>query len=160
MAKNIVFSQEQTWLRKVGEIFAAYDLEKNYTKNEIFELYVNTAYFGDGYYGIYDASYGYYNKAPKDLNLDESTMLAGVPNAPSVYSPSVNPDLAKKRQYHVINTMIEYGYITNEEAEAYILKDISSDDDKEAVYEFVDDDNELDTLAKLFSELIEDTEII
>ena len=52
----------------------------------------------------------------KDLNLDESTMLAGVPNAPSVYSPSVNPDLAKKRQYHVINTMIEYGYITNEEA--------------------------------------------
>ena len=101
VAKNVVFSQEQTWLRKVGEIF---------------ELYVNTAYFGDGYYGIYDASYGYYNKAPKDLNLDESTMLAGVPNAPSVYSPSVNPDLAKKRQYHVINTMIEYGYITNEEA--------------------------------------------
>ena len=116
VAKNVIFSQEQTWLRKVGEIFAAYDLEKNYTKNEIFELYVNTAYFGDGYYGIYDASYGYYNKAPKDLNLDESTMLAGVPNAPSVYSPSVNPDLAKKRQYHVINTMIEYGYITNEEA--------------------------------------------
>ena len=116
VAKNVVFSQEQTWLRKVGEIFAAYDLEKNYTKNEIFELYVNTAYFGDGYYGIYDASYGYYNKAPKDLNLDESTMLAGVPNAPSVYSPSVNPDLAKKRQYHVINTMIEYGYITTEEA--------------------------------------------
>ena len=69
-----------------------------------------------GYYGIYDASYGYYNKAPKDLNLDESTMLAGVPNAPSVYSPSINPDLAKKRQYHVINTMIEYGYITTEEA--------------------------------------------
>mgnify|MGYP003372400350 CR=1 FL=1 len=116
VAKNIVFSQEQTWLRKVGEIFAAYDLEKNYTKNEIFELYVNTAYFGDGYYGIYDASYGYYNKAPKDLNLDESSMLAGVPNAPSIYSPSVNPNLAKKRQYHVINSMIEYGYITKEEA--------------------------------------------
>lgn len=116
VAKNIVFSQEQTWLRKVGEIFAAYDLEKNYTKNEIFELYVNTAYFGDGYYGIYDASYGYYNKAPKDLNLDESSMLAGIPNAPSIYSPSVNPDLAKKRQYHVINSMIEYGYITKDEA--------------------------------------------
>ena len=116
VAKNLILSQEKSWVRKVAEIFAAYDLEKNYTKNEIFELYVNTAYFGDGYYGIYDASYGYYNKAPKDLNLDESTMLAGVPNAPSVYSPSVNPDLAKKRQYHVINTMIEYGYITNEEA--------------------------------------------
>lgn len=116
VAKNVVFSQEQTWLRKVGEVFAAYDLEKNYTKNEIFELYVNTAYFGDGYYGIYEASHGYYNKDPKDLSLDESTMLAGIPNAPSIYSPSVNPDLAKKRQYHVINAMIEYGYITSEEA--------------------------------------------
>ena len=116
VAKNLVFSQERTWIRKVSEIFAAYDLEKNYSKNEIFELYVNTAYFGDGYYGIYSASKGYYNKEPKDLNLDESSMLAGVPNAPSVYSPSVNPDLAKKRQYHVINAMLEYGYITKEEA--------------------------------------------
>lgn len=116
VAKNIVFSQEQSWIRKIGEIFAAYDLEKNYTKKEIFELYVNTAYFGDGYYGIYEASYGYYNKSPKDLNLDEASMLAGVPNAPSVYAPTVNPDLAKKRQYHVLNTMLEYGYITKDEA--------------------------------------------
>lgn len=116
VAKNIVFSQERSWIRKIGEIFAAYDLEKNYTKREIFELYVNTAYFGDGYYGIYDASYGYYNKSPKDLNLDESSMLAGIPNAPSVYAPTVNPDLAKKRQYHVLNAMLEYGYITKEEA--------------------------------------------
>ena len=116
VAKNVIFSQEQSWLRKLGEIFAAYDLEKNYTKNEIFELYVNTAYFGDGYYGIYDASYGYYKKYPRDLNLDEASMLAGVPNAPSVYAPTVNPDLAKKRQYHVLNTMLEYGYITKDEA--------------------------------------------
>ena len=116
VAKNIVFSQDKSWVRKVGEIFAAYDLEKNYSKKEIFELYVNTAYFGDGYYWIYDASYGYYNKAPKDLNLDESSMLAGVPNAPSVYAPTVNPTLAKKRQYHVLNTMLEYGYITKEQA--------------------------------------------
>lgn len=116
VAKNIVFNQESTWLRKVGEIFAAYDLEKNYSKKEIFELYVNTAYFGDGYYGIYEASHGYYNKSPKDLNLDEASMLAGVPNAPSVYAPTVNPDLAKKRQYHVLNTMLEYGYITKEES--------------------------------------------
>ena len=59
VANNIVFSQEKSWLRKVGEMFAAYDLEKNYTKKEIFELYVNTAYFGDGYYGIYESSYAY-----------------------------------------------------------------------------------------------------
>lgn len=116
VAKNVVFNQEATWIRKIAEIFAAYDLEKNYTKKEIFELYVNTAYFGDGYYGIYEASYGYYNKSPKDLNLDESSMLAGVPNAPSVYAPTVNLDLAKKRQYHVLNKMLEYGYITKDEA--------------------------------------------
>lgn len=116
VVKNVVFSQEKSLLRKVGEIFAAYDLEKNYTKKEIFELYVNTAYFGDGYYGISEASYGYYNKSPKDLNLDESSMLAGVPNAPSVYAPTVNLNLAKKRQYHVLNKMLEYGYITKDEA--------------------------------------------
>lgn len=116
VAKNIVFSQEKSWRRKIGEIFASYDLEKNYSKKEIFELYVNTSYFGDGYYGIYEASYGYYNKSPNDLNLDESSMLAGIPNAPSVYSPTVNPDLAKKRQYHVLNSMLEYGYITKDEA--------------------------------------------
>ena len=118
VAKNIVFNQEKTLTRKLGEIFAAYDLEKNYSKDEILALYVNSCYFGDGYYCIYDASYGYFGKAPKDLNLDEASMLAGLPNAPSVYSPSVNPDLAKRRQKHVLNKMVEYGYITREEAES------------------------------------------
>lgn len=116
VAKNVLLSQEKSWVRKISEIFASYDLEKNYTKNQIFELYVNTSYFGDGYYGIYEASNGYYNKHPKDLNLDEASTLAGIPNAPSVYSPSVNPSLTKKRQYHVLNSMLEYGYITKDEA--------------------------------------------
>ena len=116
VAKNIIFNQDQTFVRKLGEIFAAYDLEKNFSKEEIFALYVNTAYFGDGYYGIYEASHGYYNKEPKDLNLDEASMLAGVPNAPSAYAPTVNMDLAKKRQKIVLNSMVEYGYITQSEA--------------------------------------------
>lgn len=116
VAKNIIFNQDKTLIRKLGEIFGAYDLEKNYTKNEILALYVNSNYFGNGYYGIYEASKGYYNKEPKDLNLDEASMLAGIPNAPSVYAPNVNPDLAKKRQKHVLNKMVEYGYITQEEA--------------------------------------------
>ena len=116
VAKNIVFSQEHSFLRKLGEIFASLDLEKNYSKNEIFELYVNSAYFGDGFYGIYDACFGYYKKEPKDLNLDEASMLAGVPNAPSLYSPNVNLNLAKKRQVHVITKMKEYGYISEKEA--------------------------------------------
>ena len=117
VAKNVIFNQDKTLIRKIGEIFGAFDLEKNYTKNEILALYVNSNYFGNGYYGIYEASMGYYNKDPKDLTLDEASMLAGIPNAPSVYSPTVNPDLAKKRQKHVLNKMIEYGYISQEEAD-------------------------------------------
>lgn len=118
VAKNVVFNQDKTLVRKLGEVFAAFDLEKNYSKDEIFALYVNSSYFGDGYYCIYDASMGYYGKEPKDLNLDEATMLAGIPNAPSVYSPTVNPDLAKKRQKHVLSKMVEYGYITQDEADS------------------------------------------
>lgn len=118
VAKNVVFYQDKTLVRKLGEIFAAYDLEKNYSKDEIFALYVNSSYFGDGYYCIYDASHGYYKKDPKDLTLSEASMLAGVPNAPSVYSPTVNPDLAKKRQKHVLNQMVKYGYISQEEADS------------------------------------------
>ena len=117
VAKNVIFNQDKTLIRKIGEIFGAFDLEKNYSKNEILALYVNSNYFGDGYYGIYDASMGYYNKEPKDLNLDEASMLAGIPNAPSVYAPTVNPDLSKKRQSHVLNKMVEYGYIAKEEAD-------------------------------------------
>ena len=116
VAKNVIFNQDKTLIRKVGEVFGAYDLEKNYSKNEILALYVNSNYFGDGYYGIYEASMGYYQKEPKDLNLDEASMLAVIPNAPSVYSPTVNPKLAKERQAHVLNAMVEYNYITQEEA--------------------------------------------
>ncbi|MCI8383447.1 MAG: transglycosylase domain-containing protein [Clostridia bacterium] len=118
VSKNVIFNQDKNLMRKLGEIFASYDLEKNYSKDEIFALYVNSSYFGDGYYSIYEASHGYYNKDPKDLSLSEASMLAGIPNAPSVYAPTVNPDLAKKRQKHVLNKMVEHGYITQEEAKS------------------------------------------
>ena len=118
VAKNVIFNQDKTLIRKVGEVFGAFDLEKNYSKDEIFALYVNSSYFGDGYYCIYDASMGYFNKEPKDLNLDEASMLAGIPNAPSVYAPTVNMNLAKKRQAHVLNKMLENGYITQAEINA------------------------------------------
>ena len=65
---------------------------------------------------------GYYNKEPKDLNLDEASMLAGVPNAPSVYAPTVNPDLANQRQSHVLRTMVENEYITQAQADEIINK--------------------------------------
>ena len=116
VAKNVFFTQEETLKRKAGEFFAAIDLEKKCSKEEIFSIYVNTAYFGNGYYGIQEASHGYYNKEPKDLNLDEASMLAGIPNAPSVYAPTKNPELAKQRQQHVLRKMVKHGYITQEEA--------------------------------------------
>ena len=91
-------------------------MEENYEKDEILELYVNSIYFGDGYYGIEEASQGYLNKPSKDMNLFESTMMAGIPNAPSVYAPTVNIDLALSRQRKVISSMVENGYLSREEA--------------------------------------------
>ena len=83
VAKNMLFTQEKKIERKAAEVFAAFALESGYTKEEIFELYVNTAYFGSGYYGIYAAAMGYFNKQPSELSDYEAAMLAGMPNAPS-----------------------------------------------------------------------------
>lgn len=110
LAKNLYFTQEKEITRKAAEVFAAFDLESHYTKDEILELYVNTIYFGGGYYGVAQASEGYFQKEPKDLTEDECTMLAGIPNAPSVYDPRVNPELAKQRQQQVVKQMIENGF--------------------------------------------------
>lgn len=111
-AKNLYFiSENDAFTRKIAEIFVGYDLEKKYSKDEILELYINTIYFGNGYYNVKDASLGYFKKLPKNMTLDEATLLAGVPNAPSVYAPTVNLQLAKKRQQKVISSMIKYGYM-------------------------------------------------
>lgn len=117
VAKNLYFITEDDVIsRKIAEIFVAFDLEKEYSKDDILEFYMNTIYFGEGYYGIREASNGYYKKEPKDLNLNEATMLAGVPNAPSVYAPTINPNLAKNRQAKVIRSMVEYGYLSQKDA--------------------------------------------
>ena len=109
VGRLMYFSQEKSFIRKVSEIFVAFELEKNYSKDEILELYLNLMYFGDGYYGISEASYGYFNKSPKDLTFYESTYLAGLPNAPSIYSE--NKELAEERRLQVENAMKKYGYI-------------------------------------------------
>lgn len=116
VARNMYFTQEKSFIRKIAELFVAVDLENNYKKDEILEMYLNIIYFGDGYTGLKQASYGYYRVAPNKLSLYEQTMLAGIPNAPSVYSPNANPDLAIKRQEKVLNSMVKYGYLTKEEA--------------------------------------------
>lgn len=118
LAKNIYFTQEKKLERKIAEVFMAFALENQYEKDDILELYVNTIYFGSGYYGVYDASQGYFGKEPSDMTDYESTLLAGLPNAPSVYSPNVNPELSVQRQRQVLNSMVEHDYITEEDAQA------------------------------------------
>lgn len=122
IAKNLLFTQEKRFDRKFAEVFAAFALEKEYSKEELFELYVNTIYFGSGYYGIYDAAQGYFGKLPSELTDYEAVMLAGIPNAPSIYSLDNHIDLAKKRLSVVLERMISCGKITDEEARA-ILKE-------------------------------------
>ncbi len=127
VVKNLYFMESDTKNdsidRKVAEIIMGIELENKYSKDEIFELYANNIYFGDGYYCIKDASEGYFDKEPAEMNLYESTLLAGIPNAPSVYSPNVNSKLSKQRQAKVIRSMVKYGYLTQEEADKINLNE-------------------------------------
>lgn len=117
LAKNLYFSQEKELTRKVAEVFMAFNLEKNYSKEEILELYVNSIYFGNGYYSVAEASEGYFGKAPSEMTEYESTLLAGIPNAPSVYALTANPDLAAQRQRQVVDRMVTCGYYTEVQAQ-------------------------------------------
>lgn len=118
VAKNLFFINEKdVATRKIAEVFAAFDLEKNYSKDDILELYVNTIYFGDGYYGIKEACNGYLDIEPSKMTLYDCTMMAGIPNAPSVYAPTANPELTRSRQKKVVSDMVEYGYLSQEEAD-------------------------------------------
>lgn len=117
LAKNMYFPLDNTLERKIAEILTAFKIEKEYSKDEILELYFNCIYYGSGYYGIYDAAQGYFGKVPSKMTAYEATLLAGVPNAPSVYSPKVNPELAHKRQEKVISTMLETEALTESEAD-------------------------------------------
>ena len=111
LAKNMYFTMEKKFTRKVAEVFVARKLEQMYTKDEILEMYINVAYFGDGLYGLKEAANGYFDKEPLELTFDEITLLAGRPNAPSAYSLSDNEDLARRRQQIVINQMKKYNFI-------------------------------------------------
>ena len=123
LAKNIYFTQEKKLVRKIAEIFMAFEIEKECSKEEIFELYVNTSYFGDGYYNIKEASKGYFDKEPIQMDDYEATLLAGIPNAPSVYAPTKNPDLARQRQAQVIEKLVKYKYITQQQANNILNKE-------------------------------------
>ena len=116
LSKNIFLDQRAEIDRKIKELFYSIELEKKYSKDDILELYVNTSYFGAGYYGIGPATKGYYDKTPEKLSLNEAAFLAGVPNAPSVYNPYEHYDLAVQRRNIVLKKMVFNGNITQQEA--------------------------------------------
>lgn len=117
LAKNLYFGFEPSLIRKVAEIFMMMDIEKNYEKEEILELYINIINYGDNYMGIYQASYGYFYKHPYDLNFNEATLVAGIPQSPSNYQLSNNSENAYKRQQAVIQTLIDTNTFTKEEVD-------------------------------------------
>ena len=123
LAKNTYFTQEKKLERKIAELFMAFKIESELEKDEILELYLNTSYFGEGCYTVSEASDIYFDKTPSEMDEYESTLLAGIPNAPSVYAPTRNADLAKQRQRQVLDKMIEYGKISRESGDEILLKD-------------------------------------
>lgn len=123
LAKNLYFTQKKEIERKIAEIFMAYEMERTLDKDTILELYLNSSYFGNGYYTVKQASRGYFKKEPKEMTSYEATLLAGIPNAPSVYAPTKNLNLAKQRQKQVINKMVKYKYLTQEEANKILKED-------------------------------------
>lgn len=116
LSKNIYFTQDKKIERKIAEVFMAMDIEKKYSKNEILELYLNTSYYGNGYYSIKEATLGYFNKLPSNLSDKESVSLAGIFSAPSYYNPNYNAKINTKRKKIVVSKMIKYGYLDSNKA--------------------------------------------
>ena len=113
--KNIFLDFSTTWSRKIEEAFLTLELEVHYTKDEILEGYLNTINYGQGNFGIGNASRYYFNKEPLDLTLEEALILAGIPNSPENYNPVANYDLSIKRAKIVGRAMVENGYLTEDE---------------------------------------------
>lgn len=117
LAKNAFLTPERTFSRKVKEAILTYQIERTYTKDEILERYLNEIYFGSGSYGIKNAADQYFRKDPKDLNIAEAALLAGIPNRPTKYDPNRSLEDALHRQHLILKEMLEDERITKEEYE-------------------------------------------
>jgi penicillin-binding protein 1A len=115
VAKLLYLSPEKSYIRKIKEALLAYKIEKYLTKEEIITLYLNHIYLGHGTYGVEAAAQGYFGKSANELTLPEAAILAGLPKAPSLYSPYNHPEKSYQRQAYVLNRMFEDGYITEKE---------------------------------------------
>ena len=124
LARTVYLTNEKTVERKVKEIFLAVGLEKKYTKNEILEFYINNIYFANGYYGIQAASNGYFGRPVGELDLSEIAFLCGIPNSPRDYDPLKRFDNAMIRRDSVLLQMKNSGFITKEEYEEALSKEI------------------------------------
>src|SRR5919106_1137031 len=124
LAKNLFLSKEQTYTRKVNEWILALQIERYYTKNQIMELYANHTFLGANAYGIEAGAETYFGKQAKDLTIGEAALLAGIPKAPSEYSPTANAGKAKERRDLVLDLMAKNGFVTQAEADAAKAKPI------------------------------------
>ena len=122
--KNIYLDFNTSWKRKIEEAFLTLELEVHFTKDEILEGYLNNINYGQGNYGIGNASRYYFNKEPLDLTLEEALILAGIPNSPEYYNPKANYDLSIKRAKMVGRSMVQNGYITQEQFDSLFQEQI------------------------------------
>lgn len=116
VARNVYLSSEKTFTRKIYEILLTFKLEHLLTKDQILEIYMNQIFLGNRAYGFAAASETYFGKPLKDISLAEAAMLAGLPKAPSAYNPIINPKRARSRQLHILDRMLENGFITADDA--------------------------------------------
>ncbi len=139
VVKRILLTSEKSFARKIKEAVLAYRIDNYLTKEEILTLYLNHIFLGRGSYGVEAAAQEFFSKHVEDLTLAEATILAGIPKAPSRYSPYLNPQKAKERQAYVLRRMAEVGFVTREEAAAALrqpvkLKPMRADWIKECGY--------------------------
>ncbi len=122
VVKSLLLTPERTYTRKLKEALLAYRIDSSLTKNEILYLYLNQIYFGSGAYGVEAAARTYFDKSASQLNIAEASMLAGLPKAPSRFSPTQRFPAARERQRYVLQRMVESSFITMEEARAALAK--------------------------------------
>ncbi|MFW5332753.1 penicillin-binding protein 1A [Hydrogenophaga sp. ZJX-1] len=124
VARNVYLSAEKSYTRKIYEVLLTFKLEYLLTKEQILEIYMNQIFLGQRAYGFATASQTYFGKPLKDVSIAEAAMLAGLPKAPSAYNPISNPKRARARQLHIIDRMLENGFITAEEARSARIEEL------------------------------------
>jgi penicillin-binding protein 1A len=124
VVKNILLTPEKKLARKVKEALLAYQIEKALSKDEILEIYLNSIFFGNTAYGIKAAARLYFRKELSEVTLAEAAILAGLPKAPSKFSPTVNPERSRRRQQYVLGQMVKSGFVTQAQASAALREDV------------------------------------